>query len=189
MPSHWLRAPAVHRVLPVGQTPLGVTSQDRSIPNILLGMPSSSTINLIRNALLALLLVGFLGTTAELLLLKHTEEWWQLVPIILLSLGALVVGWIAIANSRQSVIALRALMALFVISGGIGLVQHFRGNIRDAAESNPSLAGTALFREAIMGATPALAPGTMIQFGLLGLVFTLRHPMLRGAPENPEENA
>jgi hypothetical protein len=152
-------------------------------------MRSSSTIELIRKALLALMFVGFVGTAVELLLLKHTEEWWQLIPIVLLALGAAVIGWVAAAKSRQSVIALRALMALFVVSGGIGLVQHFRGNIRDAAESNPSLAGTELYREAIMGTTPALAPGTMIQFGLLGLVFTLRHPTLRGGPDNAEENA
>jgi ABC-type polysaccharide/polyol phosphate export permease len=152
-------------------------------------MPLSSTIVLIRNALLALMFVGFVGTAVELLLLKHTEEWWQLLPIVLLSLGAVVVGWVAVAGSRGSVIALRVLMALFVVSGCIGLVQHFRGNIRDASESNPSLAGAELYREAIMGTTPALAPGTMIQFGLLGLVFTLRHPTLRGVPEVPEQNA
>jgi hypothetical protein len=38
-----------------------------------------------------------------------------------------------------------------------------------------------LFREALSGATPALAPGTMVQFGLLGLLYTYRHPRLDAA--------
>jgi hypothetical protein len=37
----------------------------------------------------------------------------------------------------------------------------------------PALTGVALFREAMMGATPALAPGSMSMFGLLGLLYLL----------------
>ena len=152
-------------------------------------MPPRSTIELIRSALLAILFLGFAGTGIELLLLKHTEEIWQFLPVALLAIGLVAIAWIAIAKSRPAVVAFGLLMGCFIVAGGIGLVQHFRGNIRDAGESNPSLAGSELYREAIMGATPALAPGTMIQFGLLGLVFTFRHPALRGAPLDPEENA
>jgi ABC-type polysaccharide/polyol phosphate export permease len=152
-------------------------------------MSPRTTIELIRTALLVILFIGFVGAGTELLLLKHTEEIWQLLPLALLAIGALMIGWIALATTRTAVISLRVLMMLFIVSGGIGLVQHFRGNLRDAAESNPSLAGTELYREALLGATPALAPGTMIQFGLLGLVFTFRHPTLRGAPLTSDENA
>ncbi len=45
-------------------------------------------------------------------------------------------------------------------------------------EMSPEVLGWALFREAIFGATPALAPGVMVQLGLLGLAFTIRHPSL-----------
>lgn len=152
-------------------------------------MRSRTTIELIRVGLLAILFIAFVGAGIELLLLKHTEEFWQLVPLVLLATGAAIIGWIALAKTRLAVISLRALMMLFIVSGAIGLVQHFRGNLRDASESNPSFAGIELYREAIMGATPALAPGTMIQFGLLGLVFTFRHPTLRGAPNDSDENA
>jgi hypothetical protein len=70
-------------------------------------------------------------------------------------------------------------MWLFVLSGITGLVLHFRGNILFEQESDPSIAGTALLHRALMGATPTLAPGTMIQLGLVGLVFLFRHPRLQ----------
>jgi hypothetical protein len=45
---------------------------------------------------------------------------------------------------------------------------------------SPDVTGWPLFWEAIRGATPALAPGAMVQLGLIGLAFTIRHPALRG---------
>jgi hypothetical protein len=42
----------------------------------------------------------------------------------------------------------------------------------------PSRSGFELFREAMMGATPALAPGSMIQIALIGLAYSYRHPRL-----------
>jgi len=38
--------------------------------------------------------------------------------------------------------------------------------------------GFELFKESMMGATPALAPGMMAHLGLLGLALTYRHPLL-----------
>jgi hypothetical protein len=38
--------------------------------------------------------------------------------------------------------------------------------------------GMDLLSKAMTGAAPALAPGAMIQLGLLGLVYTFRHPAL-----------
>ncbi len=32
-----------------------------------------------------------------------------------------------------------------------------------------------------MGSTPTLAPGTMVQFALIGLLFAFRHPRLSAA--------
>jgi hypothetical protein len=40
------------------------------------------------------------------------------------------------------------------------------------------LAGWELFKEAMTGATPALAPGAMVQLGLIGLAWSYRHPAL-----------
>jgi hypothetical protein len=46
---------------------------------------------------------------------------------------------------------------------------------------NTALHGFELFRDAMMGATPALAPGSMTQLGLLGLIYAYRHPRLQDA--------
>jgi hypothetical protein len=40
----------------------------------------------------------------------------------------------------------------------------------------PSMAGLQLFWESIRGATPTLSPGTMVVLGLVGWVYTFRHP-------------
>ena len=65
---------------------------------------------------------------------------------------------------------------LFVLSGVVGLWLHYHGNVEFELEMYPGLAGFELFRESVTGATPTLAPGTMLELGLLGLLYTYRHP-------------
>ena len=110
------------------------------------------------------------GTLIELLLLEHFDDWWQQVPLVLLGLGLAAITWHAYAGSVTSERALGGLMALFVLGGCAGLVLHFQGNAEFEREQNAALGGWALVREAMMGATPALAPGAMIQFGLMGVL-------------------
>ena len=137
--------------------------------------------------MLALLLTGVLGAGAELLLLAHTEGAWQLVPDILLGLALLVGGWHGLTGSASSLRALRLLMAVFVVVGLAGLVLHYRGNVEWELERTPEIGGLALFREAVMGATPTLAPGTMILLGLLGLLYGYHHPAL--TQKHPEDTS
>ena len=59
-----------------------------------------------------------------------------------------------------------------------GFVLHFKGNLEFELERDSGLAGIALVWKVLRGATPALAPGALVQLGLLGLVFTHRHPAL-----------
>jgi hypothetical protein len=47
----------------------------------------------------------------------------------------------------------------------------------------PDLAGWKLFKDSMMGATPALAPGAMLQIGLVGLAWTFRHPAFKPQSE------
>lgn len=139
-----------------------------------------STVRLMRQALLLILLIGLVGTEIELLLLKHTDGFWQLLPIGLIGAALLLVAWYSVGGGAASLRALQAMMGLLLGAGLAGVLLHFRGNLGYARDSNPSLSGRALYREAVMGTTPALAPGTLIQLGLLGLVFAFRHPNLRG---------
>ena len=136
------------------------------------------TVRTLRALILSVLLAGMLGTLAELYLLEHTEDWWQLVPLYLLGMGPFVVVWSMFQPSPASLRSLQALMALYVLAGLLGTYQHYTGNVEFELEMYPSRAGFELFWESLKGATPALAPGTMTMFGLLGLATIFRHPGL-----------
>ena len=146
-----------------------------------------STLELVRRAVMAILVVGLAGTVVELVLLKHTDGFWQWIPLALLGLSLLVLAWYGISRGAAALRAHRAVMVLFVLSGGVGAIQHFRGNIAYEKDSDPSLSGMALYRRALSGSTPSLAPGTMIQLGLLGLLFAFRHPRLARSEDQFQE--
>lgn len=149
---------------------------------------SRDTLATVRLLLLVALFVSVVGTLVELLLLEHVEDTWQWVPIILLGLSIIVIAWHVIGRGRASTRALQGTMWLFVASGAVGVFLHYRGNSEFELEMNSSLDGFALFRESMMGATPALAPGTMVLLGVVGLIYTYRHPALR-RPSGPEREA
>ena len=132
----------------------------------------------LRALILAVLLIGMLGTLAELYLLEHTEDWWQLAPMYLLAAGPFAVAWSMLEPAPASLRSLQALMLLYVLAGVIGTYQHYTGNAEFELEMYPSRAGFELFWESLKGATPALAPGTMTMLGLLGLASSFRHPKL-----------
>ena len=113
--------------------------------------PESATSARLRSALCAILIVGLVGTGTELVLLKHFEEPWQLVPLALIGVALVVLGWYRVARGPAPLRALRATMWTCVVAAGVGLVQHFRSNVTDARESNPSLSGRALYADAISG--------------------------------------
>jgi hypothetical protein len=71
-------------------------------------------------------------------------------------------------------------MLLVMLAGGVGILLHYQGNAEFQLDVNPDLAGWALFAKVLHSkAPPALAPGVMAQLGLLGLIYTFRHPALR----------
>ena len=89
----------------------------------------------------------------------------------LLALGIAAVG-VSTLRRRSRVIQIVAwLMILFVISGCVGLYQHYQGNLEFELEMNASRHGWELVWETLKGATPALAPGMMLYLGLLGLAY------------------
>jgi hypothetical protein len=140
------------------------------------------TAGALRLALLALVFVSAGGLTLELLLLEHFDSPWQWAPFVLL--GAVLVATAALmrAPSARLVRLYRALMALCVATGLLGVYLHYRGNVEFELEQEPLRRGIALFWEAIRGATPALAPAALSQLGLLGLACTFRHPALGHRP-------
>ncbi len=133
----------------------------------------------LRRLLLGVVLLGAAGLLLELALLEHVESAWQWTPLALLGL-VLVVGCVLAWRPTRGVLqGFRALMALCVLAGAVGVYLHYRGNVEFELEREPTLGGLALFWEAVRGATPALAPGALAQLGLVGLAYAFRHPLLR----------
>ena len=140
--------------------------------------PSGNPVRIIRAILLVTLVSGLVGLGAELLLLEHFEDWRQKIPLALLSLALLVLLWHGVDRRGAPVRALQVVMVVFIAAGAIGMTLHYQGNVEFELELRPSLSGMELFRKSMMGATPALAPGSMIQLALIGLAYTCKHPRL-----------
>ena len=131
----------------------------------------------VRRWMLALLVFGLSGTITELLLLKHYDEGWQLVPLFLIALALGTVVWHVTRPSAASIRALQVLMALFVLAGVVGVGLHFLGAAEFQLEIDPSQPRWNTFKKAMQAqAPPVLAPGVLMELGLLGLVYTYRHP-------------
>jgi 4-hydroxybenzoate polyprenyltransferase len=142
----------------------------------------TATLQRLRRYLLALFVLVVVATFAELLLAKHTEDLPQFIPFFLLGLSLALLALYGALRRRWGLRAFQVLMILFVAGGMTGSVLHYRGKTEFALERQPDLTGLALFREALKGTNPPLlAPGAMIALGLLGLIWTYRHPDLTGA--------
>ena len=142
------------------------------------GASVNGALRVVRRILLVTLVLGLVGTGVELLLLEHFEDWRQLIPLGLIASALMVLAWQGAQRGPAPVQVLQVLMLMFVLAGVLGLTLHYRGNAEFELEMYPDRTGMELFRESMMGATPALAPGTMIQLALIGLAYTYRHPRL-----------
>jgi hypothetical protein len=137
---------------------------------------------LLRRLVLGLMLLGMLGLGAELLLLEHFDDVWQWVPLVALAVGVVLALAVWMRPGRGTLRAFRAISAVYVAAGALGVYLHLDGNLEFERESDASLRGVPLLWEALHGATPALAPGALAQLGLLGLALAYRHPALRRGP-------
>jgi hypothetical protein len=148
------------------------------------GRQGGDVLEQVRRLLLAIFAVGAVGLAAELALLGHYEEWRQIVPVALLGASLVALGWLWGGPSRASVATFRAVMGFCLLAGVVGMWFHFNGNREFELEMDATMAGWALFSEAMSGATPALAPGALVQLALIGLAATFRHPAAgtRGTP-------
>jgi hypothetical protein len=120
--------------------------------------------------ILGVIVLGLIGTMTELILLEHDEQALQFVPLVLMVLGAVALGWNATAKDTASLRTLQIVMGLFVLSGFAGMAAHFNGSAEYQLELNPDLDTWELLEKIVHAkAPPLLAPGMMIQMGLLGL--------------------
>jgi hypothetical protein len=134
-------------------------------------MPAD-TLTILRRGVLSVLGLGLTGVGVELLLIQHYEEPWQLAPLVLVAVSLAAIVWHAAGRSRASVQGLQAAMLLCLAGGLAGVALHFRGAAEFQLEIDPSISGTALVRKVMRAkAPPVIAPGVMVQLGLLGLVY------------------
>lgn len=140
---------------------------------------SNPALDTVRKGILGIVAFGIAGMTAELLLIGHYEDSSQLLPLaaaaIALVLMAAVWVWPSVALLRT----LQFVMLTFIGTGVTGITLHFEASAEFQREIDPAISGMALVRK-VMDATapPLLAPGVMVQLGLLGLLYTYRHPVL-----------
>jgi hypothetical protein len=131
----------------------------------------------LRRLLLLVLLLGVLGTSADLLLIGHYEDRWQLLPLVALGAGLVALAWHVATGSVASARALQAVMFGLIAAGGAGVALHHGGAREFALETDPSLRGVRLFWKVMRAkAPPALAPASMIPLGLVGLAFASLRP-------------
>ena len=133
---------------------------------------SADTVRMLRLWILGVLVLGLLGTVVELVLLSHYEQPVQLVPVVLLVLALLVLAWHVMGHSAASLRVLMGLMVLFVLAGFAGFAAHFYGSAEFQLDLEPSLSTWELLEKVMRAkAPPLLAPGMMMQLGLLGLAY------------------
>ena len=126
----------------------------------------------LRRWILAVLVLGLLGTVTELILLEHYEKPVQLVPVVMIALALAVIVWHVMKRGAGSRFAFVAVMALFVLAGFAGFAAHFIGSAEFQLELDPSMSTWTLVEKVLRAkAPPLLAPGMMLQLGLLGLAY------------------
>ena len=151
--------------------------------------PASGAIPLLRSLTLVLFVISVIGTTVDLVLLGHFEDIRQLAPLLLMPAGLLLLAWHRIQRGRLGTRTFQGAMVLFIVSGVAGVWFHYSGNAAFELQIRPAIDGWSVVRESLTGPAPALAPATMVQLGLLGLIYTYRHPFLERESSPPESGA
>jgi hypothetical protein len=144
------------------------------------------TLAAIRKLLLVALCIGVLGTTGELVLLHHIDEVAQWLPVAALTGAIPILIWHGASPGNASVRTLQSLMVAFIILGVAGVGFHYNGNVEFERELHPDEHGWEFLRKTVAGATPVLAPGSMVLLGLIGLAHTHRHPSIDGGDHRQE---
>jgi len=137
-------------------------------------------IELLRRWILLILVLGLIGTVTELVLLGHYEQPLQFVPLVLIVAAVGVLWWEFRRHDLASRRAMQIVMALFVLAGFVGFAAHFYGSAEYQLELNPDMSNWELLEKILRAkAPPLLAPGMMLQLGLLGLAYVFSDSRFR----------
>ena len=132
----------------------------------------------IRRVILGVLLLGIAGLLVELSLLGHYADFKQWIPLAVLAAGLAAIVLQLVYPRPWTLIAVRLVMAMFIVAGVLGMYLHYSGSREFQLEMDPSMGGTTLMWHVLRAKSPpTLSPGTMVQMGILGLGYAhLRRP-------------
>jgi uncharacterized membrane protein len=140
----------------------------------------ADSIGPLRRWIVAILVLGLLGTVTELVLLEHYEQPLQFVPLVLIVAAIAALFWEFRRRDAASRRAVQIVMALFVLAGFVGFAAHFHGSAEYQLELNPDMSNWELLEKILRAkAPPLLAPGMMLQLGLLGLAYVFSDSRFR----------
>jgi hypothetical protein len=145
-------------------------------------MPADSsdaaTIQGVRLLIMSAIALALIVIEVELIYVGHTgANNGQLIAVVLVAVGLATATWHTIARNTASIVVFRINMYLFLVFGLDGILTHYHAGVQSALKSQPALSGFPLLVAALSGNIPLLAPGMLIQVGLLGLVYTYNHPL------------
>jgi hypothetical protein len=135
-----------------------------------MGVPQDHRLSTITVIIAAVLTLGMAGLLAELALIAHYEDATQWIPLALLATGLVVLGADLVLARGWTQLLMQLTMVLLVAAGLLGIYFHFQGSREFQIEMDPQMRGTTLVWHVLRAKSPpTLAPGSMVQLGILGL--------------------
>lgn len=113
------------------------------------------------------------GVFMELILIEHYEDPKQLIPVVFIPLSLLFFVLTYFFPGKWIKRITTTIMSLCALAGLLGIFFHLQGNFEFEKEMYPTMSPGNLFVKSLKGATPLLAPGSLIGFGLLGVFYSI----------------
>jgi len=141
-------------------------------------MNDTDILSRLRRFLLVFPVLLFGGAVTELYLVNHFKQTLQIIPFGLAALGTVAALAALVRPRRATLRLLQASMTLVILGTLLGIFLHVKGNYDFQREIDPEAPAADLWRGAIRGDNPLLAPGVLSVAAILALAATYRHPTL-----------
>jgi hypothetical protein len=105
------------------------------------------------------------------------EETHQLIPFAVCAAGVVTVALAVIRPGRPTLMLLRAVMLMAVVTSLLGMYYHVSGNVGFELEIRPNDGTSDVFLDALKGANPFLAPGILALAGVIVLLAVWYQPV------------
>lgn len=133
-------------------------------------MTDECRLSTISKVIFGVLMLGTAGLLAELVLIAHYEDATQWIPLALLAAGLVVLAVDRALGRGWTQLLVQLTMVLVIGAGVLGVYFHFLGSREFQIEMDPQMRGTTLVWHVLRAKSPpTLAPGSMVQLGILGL--------------------